>query len=97
MVTGTNRIRPAALGLTLTLTIAAMYTLCFVAWTIWREPALDLLNALFHGLDFRRLVTTGGSTGFWTFFYQLIVLSAWGFIAGVVFALIGNRLRLRGE
>lgn len=96
MATDTNRISPAALGVTLALTIALMYTLCFIAWTVWREPALDLLNALFHGLDFRRLVTVESKLGFWSFIAPLVVLSLWGLVTGVAFGVIGNRLRLRG-
>lgn len=91
----TTELRPFALGLAFALTIAIMYTVCTVAWVVWQEPALDLLNALFHGLDFRRLVTTGSRFDFWTFLLPLAVLSLWGFVTGVLFGVIGNTLRIR--
>lgn len=91
----TQNLRPLALGLTLALTIAIMYTACAVLWLIWREPALDFLNALFHGLDFRKLLAPGRGFGVGTFVYPLVVLSAWGFLTGALFGAIGNWLRIR--
>lgn len=91
----TQAYRPAALGSTLALTIAIMYAVCTVLWLIWQEPALDFLNALFHGLDFRKLAASASGVGVWTFVLPLVVLAAWGFVAGTVFGAIANRLRIR--
>jgi hypothetical protein len=32
-----------------------MYSVCAVAWTVWHEAALDFLDTLFHGQDFRKI------------------------------------------
>lgn len=92
----TTKLRPFALGLAFALTIAIMYTVCTVAWVMWQAPALDFLNAFFHGLDFRRLVETGSRFDFRTFLFPLAVLSLWDFITGVLFGVIGNALCIRG-
>ena len=47
---GSNQLSPIRLGAALSLTVAIGYTLCAAAWAIWNEPALNFLNALFHGL-----------------------------------------------
>jgi len=91
----TQRYRPIALGCALALTIAIMYTVCAALWVILQEPALDFVNALFHGLDFRKLLAPGRGFGVGTFVYPLVVLSAWGFITGALFGAIGNWLRIR--
>jgi hypothetical protein len=89
------RLRPLALGWAFALTIAIMYTICAMAWVIWQEPALDLLNALFHGLDFRRLQLPGSRFSFVAFVYPLAVMSAWGFTTGALLGVICNRLRVQ--
>jgi len=93
----TTKFRPLALGLAFALTIAIMYTACALAWVIWQEPALDFLNALFHGLDFRRLQLPGGRFGFSTFVYPLLIMSAWGFATGTLLGAICNRLYVQGS
>ena len=90
----TTKIRPFALGLAFALTIAIMYTVCTVAWVIWQEPALDFLNALFHGLDFRRLQLPGTRISLGTFVYPILVMSAWGFATGTLLGAICNRVRV---
>lgn len=91
----TARLSPFALGLAFAFTIAIMYTICAMAWMIWREPALDFLNALFHGLDFRKLQIPQSRFSFATFVYPLLVMSAWGFVTGTLFGTIVNRFKGR--
>ena len=91
----TTKIRPFALGLAFALTIAVMYTICTLAWVIWQEPALDLLNALFHGLDFRKLQVAGARFSVGTCVYPLVVMSTWGFITGTLLGAICNRVRVQ--
>ena len=93
----TSRVRPLALGLAFALTIAVMYTVCAMAWVIWPEPALDLLNALFHGLDFRRLQLPSSHFSFGAFVYPLIVMSMWGFAIGTLLGAICNKVRVHGQ
>jgi len=96
-----NQLSPIRVGAALSLTVAIGYTLCAAAWAIWNEPALDFLNALFHGLDFRKIVLPEADYGPWPFVYPLLVMSAWAFLIGALFAVISNLLNrpraLRGE
>lgn len=82
---------PWKTGLTLCLTMAFSYTVCAVLYALWPEPGIDFLNALFHGLDFRRLGTPQAFT-LPMFVGPLLVLSAWGFVVGTVFAWLHQRL-----
>ena len=85
-----QKLNPLAVGSTLALTVAIMYSLCAGAWVIWHEGALDFLNALFHGLDFRRIQMTGSTLTLQMFFFPLVVMAVWGFVTGVFFAAIYN-------
>ena len=96
-MTTTPTFRPFALGLAFALTIAIMYTACALAWVIWQEPALDFLNALFHGLDFRRIQLPGSRFSFVNFVMPLLIMSAWGFITGTLLGTICNRLRVQAQ
>jgi 2TM family of unknown function (DUF5676) len=93
----TLRVRPFALGLAFAVTTAFIYTVCGLAWGAWQESALDFLNALFHGLDFRRLQITGSRFSFGTFVYPLLVMSALGFVTGTLLGAICNRVRVQGQ
>jgi hypothetical protein len=46
------------------------------------DDALDFLNALFHGLDFRRIEVSASEYRVGTFVTPLIVLVVWGFLMG---------------
>lgn len=88
-----RKLRPLILGATLAITIAIMYTLCAVAWSIWHEAMLDFLNALFHGLDFRKIQIPESAYSIKLFLLPLAVLTVWGFVSGVLFAGIYNLLK----
>lgn len=96
-----QRLNPFRLGLTLSITVAIGYALCAAAWAVWNEPALNFLNALFHGLDFRQIALPSTDYSPWLFVYPLIVMTVWAFGIGALFAVINNLLdphrRLRGE
>lgn len=53
-------------------TLAISYTVCAVAYALMPDPGIDFLNALFHGLDFRKLGTPMPFT-FAMFVYPLVV------------------------
>ena len=89
----TPRLRPLLVGSTRALTIAIMYTVCAAAWAIWHEAALDLLNALFHGLDFRRIQLPPQAYSSGMFFLPLAVMTGWGFVTGALYAMLYNLLR----
>jgi hypothetical protein len=88
-----RKLRPLLFGSTLALTIAIMYTLCAAAWAIWPEAALDFLNALFHGLDFRRIQLPPQVYSPKMFFLPLAVMTGWGFVIGALYAMLHNLLR----
>jgi hypothetical protein len=44
-------------GVALALTLATGYTVCAALSAAWPGPGIELLNALFHGLDFHKLDT----------------------------------------
>ena len=90
-----QRLRPVIVGTALAATVAIAYTLCAAAWAISNEAALDFLNALFHGLDFRKLLLPHREYGLWLFLYPLLVLPVWAFFVGALYAVIHNLLRGR--
>lgn len=90
-----QRLRPLVVGIALAATVAIGYTACAAAWAIWNEAALDLLNALFHGLDFRKILLPHREYGPWLFVYPLVVLTIWAFLVGALYSVINNFLRRR--
>lgn len=87
---GSNQ--PWKTGLALSLTMAVSYFVCAVLYGLWPEQGVDFLNALFHGLDFHKLITPVPFT-FAIFLYPLAVLMVWGFLVGTVFAWLHNVLQ----
>jgi len=78
-------------------TVAISYTICTLGYALMPERGIDFLNALFHGLDFRKLAVPAPFT-LMTFVYPLVVLVVWGSAVGALFgwlhsALHGDRAR----
>ena len=83
--------KPLRTGLALSATVALFYTLCTAVEVTWPDQFMGFMNALFHGLDFRKLLTT--ETYEWaSFVYALVVLAVWGFGIGAFFGWIHNAL-----
>ena len=83
--------KPLQTGLALSATVALFYTLCTVVEVMWPDQIMGFMNALFHGLDFRKLITS--ETYDWSsFFYALVLMAVWAFALGSFFALIHNAL-----
>lgn len=78
-------------GTVLALTVAINYLFCTILWTLFTDSAVSFLNALFHGLDFRRLTVDAGFN-LRNQIYALVVLTAWAYVLGVIYALIRNWL-----
>ena len=76
---------PWKTGVTLAATLAIAYTVCSIAYALAPERGVEFVNALSHGLDFRKLGTPAPLT-FLMFFYPLVVLSVWGFLVGALYA-----------
>ena len=86
----TKKLSLLTVGATFSLAVAIMYSVCTGAWLIWHEGALDFLNALFHGLDFRKIQVTESALTLQMFFFPLLVMAAWAFATGTLFAAIYN-------
>lgn len=82
---------PWRFGAALALTVVIGYAVCTVVWVAFTDPAIGFLNALFHGLDFRRLAT-GGGFALTAALCAAVVLAVWAFLIGALFALVRNRL-----
>lgn len=76
---------PIRTGCALAATVAIGYTACAFVFWLWPEAAASYMNALFHGLDFRKLQSVAGSFGFASFLYALAVTVVWAFLLGVIF------------
>lgn len=82
-----------ATGVALAITVGIGYIACALAFRIWPDAAMEFMNALFHGLDFRNLARGPAAFDFSTFFYALLVAVAWAFALGALFGWVGDRLR----
>ena len=86
-----EKLNPWKFGAVLSLTVLINYILCTIFWYAFPGPSLDLINGLFHGMDFRKIyAATPFSAG--TFLYVLIVLAVWSYILGVIYATVRNLL-----
>ena len=81
-------------GAALAVTVGVAYASCAAIFSVWPGAAMDFMNALFHGLDFRKLEVTNAGFEFSGFIYALIGISVWAFILG---ALYGWLQSLRGD
>jgi hypothetical protein len=77
---------PWRTGAAFAATVVVGYGLCTLAFTAWPDAALDFMNALFHGLDFRKLQSGPKLFGFGSFAYAALVLGGWAFMLGTLFA-----------
>jgi len=89
-----NTSTPWKTGVALALTLATTYSICALLYALWPDAGIDFLNALFHGLDFRKLLSPQ-PFGFWMFLYPLLVMTVWGFVVGTLFAWLNQRLQER--
>jgi hypothetical protein len=83
--------KPLRTGLALSVTVAVFYSLCTLVEVIWPEQFMAFMNALFHGLDFRKLATSEPYR--WSsFFYALVIHAVWSFALGSFFAWLHHRV-----
>jgi len=80
-----KRPSPAATGAAFSLTAGAGYAACTLAFWIWPDAAAYFMNALFHGLDFRKLQNGPALFNFAAFLYALAALMAWTFGLGALY------------
>lgn len=91
-----TNMNPSKTGVTLAVTIAIAYTACAIVYALAPERGIDFVNALSHGLDFRKLGTPQPFT-FVMFLYPLVVLVVWGFLVGTLYAWLHNLLHGGGK
>ena len=75
----------------LAVTVGIGYIACTLVFWAWPEAAASFMNGLFHGLDFRKLQSGPALFSFGSFVYALIVMVAWAFGLGALFAWIRAR------
>ena len=79
-------------GTAFAVTVSIGYALCTLAFWLWPETAMNFMNTLFHGLDFRKLQSGPALFSFGSFLYALIVMAVWAFGLGVLFGRLSERL-----
>jgi small-conductance mechanosensitive channel len=84
-------IDPIRTGAAFALTVAVGYAACALVFWIWPDSAANFMNALFHGLDFRKLQSGPTLFSFGTFLYALVILAVWAFVLGTIFSWLLGR------
>lgn len=79
-------------GSAFAITVGVGYAACAFIFWLFPDAASTFMNALFHGLDFRRLQVGTVPFSFGGFFYALVALVVWVFVLGTLFASIRKRL-----
>ena len=87
---------PWRTGVALSLTVAIAYAVCGALYALWPSQGIDLLNAIFHGLDFHKLEPSQPFT-FLMFLYPLVVFAIWGFVVGTLFASLHHLIQGEGR
>jgi hypothetical protein len=72
-------------GVAFAVTVGFAYASCALFFWAFPEAAMNLTNALFHGVDFRKLQGGAAAFNFGGFVYALVVMVVWGFILGALF------------
>jgi uncharacterized protein DUF5676 len=73
-------------------TVAVGYALCTLVFWIWPDAAMNFMNGLFHGLDFRKLQGGAALFDFGSFVTALVAMAAWAFGLGSLFGWLFSRL-----
>ena len=84
-------INPWKYGAVLSITAVIAYAFCALFWYAFPNASLNLVNGLFHGMDFRKIASEPAfSIG--SFLMVLVVLAVWAYVVGVFYALVRNQL-----
>jgi len=87
---------PARTGAAFAATVAVGYALCSLVFWAWPDAAANFMNALFHGLDFRKLQSGAALFSFGSFLYAEAILAAWAFGLGTLFGWLAARFEAPG-
>jgi hypothetical protein len=66
------------------------YAVCAALFVAFPDASAAFLNALFHGLDFKKLQSAAGGFSLAGFGWSAAVLAVWAFVIGALFAAIRN-------
>jgi hypothetical protein len=83
-------LKPWSVGAAVALTVLVTYTACTVAFVTFPDSSVNFLNALFHGLDFRKLQQPGAGFSYAGFGGVLVAWAVAGFLVGALYAWIYN-------
>ena len=84
-----HAVNPWRYGAVLSVTVVIGYALCALFWYALPNASLNLLNGLFHGIDFRK-ISTEPVFSIGTFFSVLLVLAVWSYVLGLIYAAVRN-------
>ncbi len=87
-----EKMNPWLTGTALAMTLAIGYAVCTVIFVTFPDASVAFLNALFHGLDFRRLQPAGGGFSLGGFGAVVVIWALVGFFIGSLFGGIRNLL-----
>lgn len=79
------------IGTAFAVTVMVGYALCTLVFWSWPEAAANFMNALFHGLDFRKLQAGPTLFTFGSFVYALVIMGAWAFGLVALFGWLSGR------
>lgn len=80
------------IGAAFAVTVAIGHALCTLVFWSWPDASANFMNALFHGLDFRKLQAGPQLFSFGSFGYAAAILAGWAFALGTLFAWLAPRL-----
>lgn len=83
---------PWRTGAALAVTVVIGYAICAAIFVAFPDASANFMNALFHGLDFRKLQPAGGGFSLAGFSVAAAVMAAWSFVVGAIFAAVSNLL-----
>jgi len=86
-----NIVNPIRTGTALAVTVGIGYTACTLVFWLWPDTAANFMNALFHGLDFRKLQNGPMPFNFGAFLYALVPLVVWAFALGAIYDSVLSR------
>ena len=78
-------------------TVGIGYAACTLVFWLVPDAAANFMNALFHGLDFRKLQAGGSIFTLGSFLYAEIVLVGWAFGLGCLSAWLGRQFNTLEE
>ena len=86
-----NALDPIRTGTALAVTVGIGYAACTLVFWLWPDTAAYFMNALFHGLDFRKLQSGPTPFNFGAFLYALVPLMVWAFVLGTIYGWVLGR------